>query len=570
MPLSIRIGDPVGLVNNIARLYQSVTRILMEYVDNSLDDAEEVYRAGGDRYPEGVVIRVRINKKRRHVAVMDNCRGMRRSDLLKIVTGIANSNKKAQPWTHGQFGFGVHAFRACCKDLDIITRHEDDRTYRISINRESKTIPDEEVMKDSFLKSETGTVVIMKNFDKEWWKEVSEESIKDEIEKHFDLLLTRPGLSVTVDSGGEPVCCVPFDYGAVAGDEFARKIVHLNGSGRASRFALDQPIEIYLKVTEKPFAGRNPVFFDQGRRLEEIQAIKSYRNKSKYRTGLWAHPHLIGYVELHGELKPVLSRDDFQRGEARTAFYRYLVDMEDEIRGLVNKRDRVAEEAGFDRLEGMLSKLISKLAREDALSFRKSFLPGGDIGLEEGAGGGAVFSEEDPGLERDRGCDRGEGSAGEPGSTETPVRESDDGSKTGRQRRKSGFDLKFSPLPLDLIMNDETGEPMRSTYADGTIVIYMLHPDFQERVERTRTGRIKLGSRLATYVSSIVATYYKDNFYEKYKFQPDVRHKLDSRVDMFDDHLGFACKFDDMLQGFVGTDICSLKVVDEEEEPEKG
>jgi hypothetical protein len=95
MPHSIRIGDPVGLINNIARLYQSVTRILMEYVDNSLDDAEEVFRANGERYPEPVNIRVRINKKGKQVAVMDSCRGMKKRDLLRIVTDIAEQESAA-------------------------------------------------------------------------------------------------------------------------------------------------------------------------------------------------------------------------------------------------------------------------------------------------------------------------------------------------------------------------------------------------------------------------------------------------------------------------------------------
>lgn len=562
MPHNIRIGDPVGLVNNIARLYQSVTRILMEYVDNSLDDAEELFRAGKDRYPREILIRVRIDRKNRRVAVVDNCRGMKRRDLLRIVTSIADSSKKAQPWTHGQFGFGVHAFRACCRDLEIITRNRADRTYSIAINRESKVIEDEHALDPDFLTHKTGTVVILKNFDSDWWKEVGLESIKDEIEKHFDRLLARPNLSVTVDRGGEPVRCVPFDYGVVRGEEFVRKIPGLDARGRTSLFSFDRPIEVYLKVTEKPFAGRNPVFFEQGRRIEEIQSIRSYRNKSKYRTGLWAHPHLIGYIELQGILKPVLSRDDFQRSEARTAFYHHLATLEDGIHDLVKKRDSVAEEAGFGRLEGMISKLISRLAREDALSFRKSFLPGGDIPLIDAPG-----SEAYPAGEAPPGEHEGDGRVEERGTLQTPMEESGDGAETGRLRRKSGFDLKFSPLPLDLITNDETREPMRSSYADGTIVIYMEHPDFQERIERTRTGRIKLGSRLATYISSIVATYYKDSFYEKYKFQPDVRHKLDSRVDMFDDHLGFACKFDDMLQRFVGTDICSLEAVEEPGEP---
>jgi len=560
MPHSIRIGDPVGLINNIARLYQSVTRILMEYVDNSLDDAEEVFRANGERYPEPVNIRVRINKKSKQVAVMDNCRGMKRRDLLRIVTDIADSNKKAQPWTHGEFGFGVHSFRACCRDIEIITKHADDETYTISINRETRSIPDEKML-HSFPQYDTGTVVILKNFDADWWKEVSPESIKEEIEKHFDRLLARENLFLTVDTGAQPVNCAAFDYDAVPGELLTRRITSLGGKARDSLF-LYRPIEIYLKVAEKPFTGRNPVFFDQGRRIDEIQSIKSYRTKSKYRTGLWGHPHLLGYVELSGVLKPVISRDDFQRGEARTEFYRIMVEMEDEIREMVNRRDRAAEEAGFGTLEGMLSKLMAKLAREDTLSFRKSYLAGGDVPLEDVTESHMLLAEGNP-EESHEGEGKGEG---EP-SKLTPVDEEGDGSKTGRERRKPGFDLKFSPLPLDLITDDATGEPMRSSFADGTIVVYMEHPDFQERIERTRSGRIKLGSRLATYISSIIATYYKDSYYEKYKFQPDVRLKLDSRVDMFDDHLGFTCRFEEMLQGFVGTDICSLEPIQEADEP---
>ncbi len=560
MPHKIRIGDPVGLINNISRLYQSVTRILMEYVDNSLDDAEELFRASGERYPGPIFIRVRINKKQKQVAVMDNCRGMKRRDLLRIVTGIADSNKKAQPWTHGEFGFGVHSFRACCRDIDILTKNAGDRAYRISINRDRNTVPDEAVL-ESFPQHDTGTVVVLKNFDPDWWKEVSAEAIREEIEKHFDRLLARDNLFVTVDTGADRLYCRPFDYKAVPGEVLARSINHLGGKARDGLF-LYRPIEIYLKVAESPFPGRNPVFFDQGRRIDEIQSIKSYRNKSKYRTGLWGHPHLIGYVELGGVLRPVISRDDFQRGEARTEFYKALVEMEDEIRGLVNRRDRDAEAAGLGTLEGMLSKMMAKLAREDALSFRKSFLPGGDTPLGPDPDSGMLLAE--PADATFEGEAEGKG-AGEPGQL-TPVSDEGDATMSGRPRRRSGFDLRFSPLPLELITDESTGEPMRSSYADGTIVIYMEHPDFKERVERTRSGRIKLGSRLATYISSIIATYYKDSFYEKYKFQPDVRQKLDSRVDMFDDHLGFTCRFEELLQRFVRTDVCSLEPIDEEED----
>ncbi len=37
--LDLQISDPVSMLNEIARRYESTERILMEYVDNALDDA---------------------------------------------------------------------------------------------------------------------------------------------------------------------------------------------------------------------------------------------------------------------------------------------------------------------------------------------------------------------------------------------------------------------------------------------------------------------------------------------------------------------------------------------------
>ena len=45
-------------------------------------------------------------------------------NLEKIVQTIGNSDKKAQPWTNGQFGYGIYSFMAACKSLDIISKYE--------------------------------------------------------------------------------------------------------------------------------------------------------------------------------------------------------------------------------------------------------------------------------------------------------------------------------------------------------------------------------------------------------------------------------------------------------------
>src|SRR5688572_11737647 len=91
--LDLRISDPVSLLNEIARRYESVERILMEYVDNALDDAENVYRANADAYPSTVRIQIIIDYGRRTVIVRDNCRGMRQDVLERIVANVGESRK---------------------------------------------------------------------------------------------------------------------------------------------------------------------------------------------------------------------------------------------------------------------------------------------------------------------------------------------------------------------------------------------------------------------------------------------------------------------------------------------
>ena len=111
LPIDLTIADPLLLLNEIAKRYESAARILMEYVDNPLDDAETIFRANGNRYPTEVVISIHIDSLRSEVTITDNCRGMMSETLRRIVQNIGQSQKKGLTWVNGRFGFGVHAFR---------------------------------------------------------------------------------------------------------------------------------------------------------------------------------------------------------------------------------------------------------------------------------------------------------------------------------------------------------------------------------------------------------------------------------------------------------------------------
>ncbi len=59
--LDLQISDPVSMLNEITRRYEPTERILMEYVDNALDDAETLYRDNNGAYPYPIHIYVTIN-----------------------------------------------------------------------------------------------------------------------------------------------------------------------------------------------------------------------------------------------------------------------------------------------------------------------------------------------------------------------------------------------------------------------------------------------------------------------------------------------------------------------------
>ena len=51
MPHRINIPDPADFLGIIAGLYQNATRVFMEYIDNSLDDAGTIYLENNSSYP---------------------------------------------------------------------------------------------------------------------------------------------------------------------------------------------------------------------------------------------------------------------------------------------------------------------------------------------------------------------------------------------------------------------------------------------------------------------------------------------------------------------------------------
>lgn len=552
MPRRINIPDPQELLRHIAGMYQSALRVIMEYIDNSLDDAEAFYAEKGS-YPRIIEITAAIDQRKREVTVTDNCRGMSREKLVRIVESVGSSDKKAQPWTNGQFGFGVHAFRACCKRLEVITKDASDEPWRMVIDRDSNEIPDEEELPSAAFPFPSGTIVKLSKFETSWWKEIRAQELVNEIELHFSHLLRRERLHIQVVEGDRTYLCKPFDIGIFEGEEFSRAITKVKDGRQGMDIILPHPVEVRLKVCDSPLPNKPPLFLNLGRRIEEVARMKSYYNLSPYKGRVWAHPHLIGYIEMNGNLEPTLDRADFKQTRKRRCVYEEIAKVEEEVHASLSRIVQSTNVKSLGRLGSLLTRLLEQIAREDRMSLRESFAAGGDVALVEDPLSDADLLS--PG--------EGDGQAGEkgaePGGEKAPVAEGE-GGLSGRRRRASGFVVRFDDTALDALIQEDGTIP-RSSLVEDTINIYVNHPDFIDRAQRARHGRIKLSDRLASYVAAIIASYYKDAYYSKYKLQPEIKRMVGSRTAMFDDFLAFTCRLEHMLQQHVGTDLQELEEV---------
>ncbi len=558
--ITLQISDPAAFLNEIANRYRSTSRILMEYVDNGLDDAEVMYRENNQAYPYLIQISVLIDRANRAVTVCDNCRGMNAESLERVVANVGESRKRTVSWLNGRFGFGVHAFRACAKRIRFGSQIADGSCLGLEFTREEKQIPR---AASSSPHGGTGTQVTLLDFDRDWLGDLSVDSVRAEIEKHFELLLARPNLRITVgEIGGSVETCRSFDYASMDGTDFSRDIV-IKGPVK------DSAVSVRLKVTKEPCADRRATFFAKGRRIIEVHQDHNFMRVSTRRTSLWAHPNLVGYIEVGTAIDPAITRDVFKRTKTRELLYEALLKLEDEINEVLHIVNQAQQQQDLRKVADLIERELARLAKEDRIRLRAT--PSAGTGAQCAPLGG---SEAEEGFGGPTGNDEGSAAGGGSGdgdntgptNTGSGVLPGDgDGNAGGAEdgagaesgkRKKTGFSIEFVRWPAT-----ESGTSIRSNLIDGTIMINSLHPQFEERVRTTRPGRMKMTDRLISYIAGTVSIHYKDAFYEKYRRQPDKRTQL------FDDQLEFICRMEVALQT-IKSEIQSMLDLSEKDDPQ--
>eukprot|EP01134_Creolimax_fragrantissima_P002206 CFRG2206T1 len=528
--LSLTVANPAVILNNIAQRYESLTRVLMEYIDNAIDDREFEFRQNNYSYDRPVDIRITLNSRERTVRITDNSSGLDKEQLAQVMLTAGESKKKGVPWLNGQFGFGIHAFRAAAQSIRIESKKDGNPLVSVSLNRDQATNidPPIEISEADTPIECSGTNVYISSIDMEWLRGLNIHVISDEIQYHFERLLSRPNLSICVEEIQDNVIiqrqCAPFHYENIAGQEFKRSFIVNN-----------HPVSVHLKVTNQEYAGRTPRFFSLGRRINEISKVQSFTKLSFHKGAIWSNPLIIGYIDVTDAVETVITRDEFKTGKERRMLYDHLLEMESSIKNALDKeleKHMVKDMKQYgDKLskafyEIMLNeeKVKRKLARQKERTRLR--LDGTLIQPLR------ISPDVDADDESDYLAERQKEDNQTLKKKEPRKKEMD---KLGKDRSKPDMiQFQFVEIPAP-----DVGEMQRSVMVDNQVNINTLHPDYVSRLGVGK-GRKKVTDRTSTYLAYIVAMHYHDREYSKKGITPDhsvlMKDVLDTST-MFDDYL---------------------------------
>jgi len=479
--LPLAISSPTLLLNSIAQRYTKTSRIVMEYIDNSIDAAETVFNRKTGRYNKPVRINVYVGKN--SVRVTDNCAGMDQEMLTRLISNVGDSTKRHSTFCNGQFGFGVHAFRAACDCIRFRTRSEDSCVKELEMNRRKEQFSLGDAPEDS-LTSPTGTEVVLSKFDASWLEGLDPIDIVKEISYHFDRLLERKNMRIRVFYKDRVQTCKPFNYSKVKGTKIFKNYT-FPGIGN---------VEVRLVVGTQ-VSQRTTHFVAKGRRINQIVDTKSFMRKSRGRYAIWAHPFICGYVEVNSVLDPVITRDEFRRTSTRTAMYDHMIaDVEPRLHKLLKKANERRRVVALNRLEDVISGCFNIVIRKDNQRMKK------------------LISYEDQQLKkRKRVMDLDDLNEKQP--KKQKIVHDPEKIKMAKRIKKSNFGITFVD---DLL--DEDSEPMRAEIVGSTVQINVIHPDFKDRIRYSKDGRHPLVTeRLVAYLANVAASAFKSDHLMKSK-----------------------------------------------------
>jgi len=370
--INLKLPKPELLLNHMAEHYTSSRRILMEFIDNSLDDAEALFDAASDSYTRPVKIQIEVDGVRRSVTIHDNCRGMGVNKLRRVTANIGDSDKRGQSLVNGQFGFGMQAFRAFCSTLCVWSRTESEAPlWKARVSRSSDQYEFAQEDSPEFLDGipESGTRVLLDNISQVWSSgddELSVDACAQEIETHFERLLSRGNLEVLVIGSAydQQRVCQPVSYSDNEMEMIINHTLSLGG-GQTARVVLALGSMEQARLLSRPAR-----FFLKGRRIGETTEIKSFFKASENRWTVWNHPQVLGFIDVlgsdEGPLRPVITRDEFKLTDGRDAAYRVIMNTcEMPLLLAIKNANKRTHNKTLGCMENALTAALARVSQED-------------------------------------------------------------------------------------------------------------------------------------------------------------------------------------------------------------
>ncbi|MCP4653589.1 MAG: hypothetical protein GY858_09460 [Candidatus Omnitrophica bacterium] len=529
----LQIRDQNELINQISGTYKDFYRAAMEYIDNSIDAASMPEFQSKRMVPR---IEIHIDADKKTVSFTDNCAGMAPDELCELLSSVGRSRKKAVAWANGQFGFGVHAFRAFAKDAVFISRKKGCKEAVIKIDRtvdERKDVHCYENSKNEL--TDCGTRVTISRFDPHVFKKSSFAiALAGEIEHHFDDVLRAKRIRIFINEKGKKHYeCKYFDYSKLVGPELKRSVNFDNDESGIS-------VEVDLKVLDKAQENRLPVLTNKRRRIQSISDLKSFKNYLRLHGDIsyvWTNPFVVGSIEINNVCSPNLTRDDLKDSVNREKLYEILREVQTDLKILIDDAMNKKTQESFKKISKIMSDCLSQILQKFKLEFEQ-LVPSGEPGTynekPNSQDGDVPFGGEDVpggGGEGANGTGSG-GSISDAGQSGPGDSNTSGGSGAGQASSTSGSSNEkviTSPGPKIEFQN-HAGED-RVIDLGNSLIVNTQHPDFISR-NVNKTGRVKFDVRLLSYVSQIISPYCVHRLFEKRGRVPSVSEVADNVVNL--------------------------------------
>ncbi|HRB00591.1 MAG TPA: ATP-binding protein [Ignavibacteria bacterium] len=491
-------------------------RILAEYIDNSIDAAEIYYDKNSySRNIEISVIKTHSTHDGFKIIIQDNCSGMEinSSEPFTIFRSVKRQDQK----TNGMFGFGMFSFFAICNKIQVSTiRENSDTKYSFEITTDTFNKPDNE--KPTFEISESsapensqsGTIFTLSDFNPDTIESINFEELRTEIEKHFELILNREGISLTLKDGkNSAVKCIPFEYSKYSSETYVKVISALEKTHSKKKKTIkeidisDNPVKIFLIASADTEFNRYPFFVYKGRRVTEISKIEQFRTVKKFQ--IWSRSNITGYIDITGVLEPTPNRKEFKNTELSKAFFQTLLTYEDDI---IKQFDSHSKFDTSETLKDLETKINHALKDFNYDSTSKS---------STGEDRDEMRTYKYKGYKIRQ---RNSNQILTPGNKtqKTLVRNKKErlrntiyeitlpGGKEDLHQNKNSLTLKIDSLNDP--HKDISKKPLRSIIRENTVYIFAKHPEFQSRVGKTSKSSIVITDRLENYIAMEYITQY--------------------------------------------------------------